>query len=55
MHMLRVQRSRSDLDARDTPNAFSNIGVFGGGMVREVSKLVHFIGVSVHMFVLVGF
>ncbi|XP_053403791.1 uncharacterized protein LOC123554678 [Mercenaria mercenaria] len=39
MHMLRVQRSRSDLDVRDTPNSLYNAGVFGGGMMKERSQV----------------
>lgn len=41
MHMLRVQRSKSDLDARETPNSFSNMGVIGGigGMMKERSHV----------------
>lgn len=38
MHMLRVQRSKSDLDVRDTPTNFSGMAVMGG-MVKERSQV----------------
>lgn len=35
MHVLNVQRSKSDLDVRDSSNTMTNVTMMGGGLLKE--------------------